>query len=99
MTNFIYQIKLRATSEFISVILRVLQQLPKHFNRTAISTFVVPLLPVLLVSLGLNFNDSESIMLLFSLSLQYCHRHCHGNIKIFSIIYLDIIYSTYAASK
>ena len=33
----------------------------------------VPSLPLMCVNLDLNLNDSESVILLFVSSLQYCH--------------------------
>ena len=52
----------------------ILQKLRKSFNGTAISTFTVPALPVLFVSLDVNMNDSDSFILSFGSSPQYCHK-------------------------
>ena len=57
-------------SQLINRILRALLKLLKYFNGTAISTFFVlhsaGLLPVIFI---LDLNDSESVKLLFGLSL------------------------------
>ena len=45
----------------------------EYFNRTAIYAFPVPAKLVLLASLDLNLNESESVML----SLEPFWRHCH----------------------
>ena len=67
----------------------------KHFNGTAISTVLVLALessfPVIIV---FNWNNSESVVL-YGSSLWYCHKlldFSHPFIKIFSILYLHIIY-------
>ena len=74
---------------------KVLQRLLKHFNGTAISTVLVLALessfPVIIV---FNWNDSESVVL-YGSSLWYCHKlpdFSHPFIKIFSMLYLHIIY-------
>ena len=80
---------------FLAICARFLQRLLKHFNGTAISTVLVLALessfPVIIV---FNWNDSESVVL-YGSSLWYCHKlpdFSHPFIKIFSMLYLHIIY-------
>ena len=55
---------MRVISQLINGISRVLQQLPKYFHGTIISTFsVLPSAGVFLVTFTLDLNDSEFIKL------------------------------------
>ena len=55
---------MRVISQLINGISRVLQQLPKYFHSTIISTFfVLPSAGVFLVTFTLDLNDSEFIKL------------------------------------
>ena len=61
---------MRVISQLINGISRVLQQLPKYFHGTIISTFfVLPSAGVFLVTFTLDLNDSEFI------KLWYYHKH------------------------
>ena len=73
ITQFANQVKIRSNSQLTGGISRVLPKLLQYFNGTAISGFAIATL-VLFVSLELNLNDSESVMLSLGSSLQYCHR-------------------------
>ena len=69
MTQLIDQVKMRFILQLIRGISRVLQKILKYFNSTAISTsFVLPVLGVLLFILAFNLNDSESSMLFYGSS-------------------------------
>ena len=63
MTQFADQVRSKVISQFIRAISRVLLKLIKYFNSTAISSFKVPILPVLFISLNLDLNDSEFVIL------------------------------------
>ena len=69
------QVKSRIISQLINGISRVLQKLLKYFKGTTISTFfVLPSSGVFPVTLILDLNDSDSIILSFGASLYYCHK-------------------------
>ena len=74
MTQFADQVRSRVISQFISAISRVRQKLIKYFNGTTISSFKVPVLPVLFISLDLDLNYSEFVVLSPGSSLQYFQR-------------------------
>ena len=74
MTHFADQVRLRVISQFISAISRVRPKLIKYFNGTTISSFKVPVLPVLFISLDLDLNYSEFVVLSPGSSLQYFQR-------------------------
>ena len=65
MTQFSDKVNIRLISHL---------KLLKYFNGTAISTFAIPTLLVLLLSLDLNLNDWESVMLPFWSPFLYWHR-------------------------
>ena len=70
ITQSLDQIEIRLASQLINDISGVLQKLLKYFNDTVISTsFVSPLLGVLLVIFTFDLNDSESAKLSFGSSL------------------------------
>ena len=84
--HFLDQFRSRLISQLIKGISRVLQKSLRYFNATIISTFLVPLLPVLLVISSLILNELvvaltalKSTMLplatfIAGSSLQYCHK-------------------------
>lgn len=53
---------------------RVLYILHKCFNGRAISTFTVPVLPVLIISFNIDLNDLNSVMILLDSFLQSIHN-------------------------
>ena len=66
---------MRLVSQMINGISRVLQELRKQFNGTAISTFfVLPAAGVFPVILIVYLNDLDCVILSFGSSLYYCHR-------------------------
>ena len=69
LLQFVDQLKI--ISQLISGISRVLWKVLKYFNGTDISTFTVPVPSVLFKELYLNWNESESAVLLSCSSLQY----------------------------
>ena len=71
LLQFVDQLKIRLISQLISGISRVLWKVLKYFNGTDISTFTVPVPSVLFKELYLNWNESESAVLLSCSSLQY----------------------------
>ena len=67
------------------LILQLIEETPSalqisfnYFNGTDISTFAIPALTVLYVSLGLHLNDSDFVVLSLRPSLRYCHRLLDG---------------------
>ena len=96
-------VKMRLTSQLINGFSRVLQKLLRYFNGTIISTsFSLPIAGLFSVIFILDLKDSESAKLSFGLSLYYCHKLPDVSdyyINILSIIYLCIIYFTYAVSE
>ena len=73
--QFADQVRIKLISHLIKGISRVLQKLLKYLNGTAISTSsVLTSTGVLPVIFALNLNDSESAMVAFGSSLQYCHK-------------------------
>ena len=71
MTQFVDQLKIRLISQLISGISRVLWKVLKYFNGTDISRFTVPVPSISFKKLYLNWNESESAVLLSCSSLQY----------------------------
>ena len=68
------QVKSRIISQLINGISRVLQKLLKYFKGTTISTFfLLPSSGIFPVTLILDLNDSDSVILSFGASLYYCH--------------------------
>ena len=68
--QFSEQVRIGLISELIQGISRSLQKLPKYYNDTAIPTFIVLALLVLLKILDLNLNDTESVEGFFGSSRQ-----------------------------
>ena len=85
-THFDDHVKIRLTSQLMKGFSKVVQKLLKYFSGTIISTFFVPLFPVLPVIFNLKLNESvrlssvnsviTSLALAFQagISLQYCHK-------------------------
>ena len=71
MTQFADHISVRLVLQLISSISRVLTKFLMYFNGTAVSTCTVTL-AVLIVTLDLNLNDLESVMLSYISSTQHC---------------------------
>ena len=109
------QVKIRLVSQWINGISRVLQKLLKYFKGTGVSTyFVLPgagVFPVIwilylikwirlcyiiiwIISITLPQRYFQTIIAIFNKII-----HWHYNIDIFCIIYLSIIYLTYAVSE
>ena len=66
---------MRLVSQMINGISRVLQELRKQFNGTAISTsFVLPAAGAFPIILTVYLNDLDCVILSFGSSLYYCHR-------------------------
>ena len=74
MTQFGEQVRIRVISQFIKGISGVLQNFPRCFSGTTISTSTLQSWPLLLVKLDLNLNDSECVMLPSGSSPQYYHK-------------------------
>ena len=73
ITQFLDQVKIRLISQLINNILRAIQKLLKYFNGTDTSKyFVLRSSGVFPVTLILDLNDSDSVILSFDSSLYYC---------------------------
>ena len=62
MTQFSRQVIIRLISLLIKDISRVLQKLPKYFNGTATSAFIIPAVLVLFENHNLHLNDPDSVI-------------------------------------
>ena len=69
MTQVDGQVRIRLISQLIKGNSRVLQELLKNFNGTAISAFMITQLLVLAKSLALNLNELDSSMGSFGSSM------------------------------
>ena len=70
ITQFADQVTIRLISQLIKSISRVLQKLLNYFNGTANFSFIMRTLLVLSKKFNLYFNDSDSTITLFGLSLE-----------------------------
>ena len=74
ITQFADQVTIRLISQLIKSISRVLQKLLNYFNGTANFSFIMRTLLVLSKKFNLYFNDSDSIITLFGLSLENWYK-------------------------
>ena len=74
IAQFADQVTIRLISQLIKSISRVLQKLLNYFNGTANFSFIMRTLLVLSKKFNLYFNDSDSIITLFGLSLENWYK-------------------------
>ena len=74
ITQFADQVTIRLISQLIKSISRVLQKLLNYFNGTANFSSIMRTLLVLSKKFNLYFNDSDSIITLFGLSLENWYK-------------------------
>ena len=74
IAQFADQVTIRLISQLIKSISRVLQKLLNYFNGTANFSFIMRTLLVLSKKFNLYFNDSDSIITLFGISLENWYK-------------------------